>query len=245
VPRGPAPRPGGQAAGSPAAPSTRSPTGSSAQHAESFSLPPEFSVIDPADMPTCWTPAGRSTAWSALQRRAPRAPVCADVYTALREHPDDGGRRWSAPASPGARTSPTSWPDCSAAMSRTSGGHGLVDFDDLLLLWRAALADPGAGPVLRGMFDAVLVDEYQDVNALQADIVRLLQPGRRRPDLRRRRRPGHLRLPRRRPGAPAPAVRHLSRICTSCGWSVTTGPASGAAAGQCGAPAVRRASSST
>jgi hypothetical protein len=24
--------------------------------------------------------------------------------------------------------------------------HGLVDFDDLLLLWRAALADPAAGP---------------------------------------------------------------------------------------------------
>jgi DNA helicase II / ATP-dependent DNA helicase PcrA len=55
-------------------------------------------------------------------------------------------------------------------------GHGLVDFDDLLLLWRAALADAGTGPVLRGMFDAVLVDEYQDVNAVQADIVRLLRP---------------------------------------------------------------------
>jgi DNA helicase-2/ATP-dependent DNA helicase PcrA len=54
--------------------------------------------------------------------------------------------------------------------------HGLVDFDDLLLLWRAALADPAAGPVLRGMFDAVLVDEYQDVNTIQADIVRLLMP---------------------------------------------------------------------
>ena len=54
--------------------------------------------------------------------------------------------------------------------------HGLVDFDDLLLLWQAALADPAAGPVLRGLFDAVLVDEYQDVNAVQADIVRLLAP---------------------------------------------------------------------
>jgi DNA helicase-2/ATP-dependent DNA helicase PcrA len=30
--------------------------------------------------------------------------------------------------------------------------------------------------VLRGMFDAVLVDEYQDVNTVQASIVRLLQP---------------------------------------------------------------------
>ncbi len=54
--------------------------------------------------------------------------------------------------------------------------HALVDFDDLLLLWRAALADPAAGPALRGLFDAVLVDEYQDVNAVQAEIVRLLRP---------------------------------------------------------------------
>ena len=45
-----------------------------------------------------------------------------------------------------------------------------------MLLWQAALADPVAGPVLRGMFDAVLVDEYQDVNTVQASIVRLLQP---------------------------------------------------------------------
>ena len=62
--------------------------------------------------------------------------------------------------------------------------HGLVDFDDLLLLWRAALADVAAGPALRGLFDAVLVDEYQDVNAVQAEIVRLLRPGRRRADVR-------------------------------------------------------------
>ena len=51
-----------------------------------------------------------------------------------------------------------------------------MDFDDLLLLWRAALADEAAGPALRGLFGAVLVDEYQDVNAVQADIVRLLRP---------------------------------------------------------------------
>src|SRR5262249_62411205 len=54
--------------------------------------------------------------------------------------------------------------------------HNLFDFDALLLLWRAALADASAGVALRGLFDAVLVDEYQDVNAVQAEIVRLLRP---------------------------------------------------------------------
>jgi hypothetical protein len=41
--------------------------------------------------------------------------------------------------------------------------------------------DPGAGPVLRGMFDAVLVDEYQDVNAVQASRPAHPLPAPRRP----------------------------------------------------------------
>ena len=53
----------------------------------------------------------------------------------------------------------------------------LCDFDDLLLLVRAiGGTDIGRG-VLAGLFDHVLVDEYQDVNGLQADIVGLLRPG--------------------------------------------------------------------
>ncbi len=73
----------------------------------------------------------------------------------------------------------------------------VLDYDDLLLFWRGLLADPAAGARVRERFDHVLVDEYQDTNALQADIVSLLRPGRQRRHLRGRRRPGHLRLPRR------------------------------------------------
>ncbi|MDQ6784496.1 MAG: ATP-dependent helicase [Actinomycetota bacterium] len=47
----------------------------------------------------------------------------------------------------------------------------LLDFDDLLLFWRAATAHPTMGPVLAGLYDHVLVDEYQDTNGVQADIV--------------------------------------------------------------------------
>jgi len=49
--------------------------------------------------------------------------------------------------------------------------NNVVDFDDLLLLWRALLDHPTVGPQLRGQFDHVLVDEYQDVNTVQADLV--------------------------------------------------------------------------
>ncbi|HEX3394387.1 MAG TPA: ATP-dependent helicase [Acidimicrobiales bacterium] len=50
----------------------------------------------------------------------------------------------------------------------------LLDYDDLLLCWRAMGAIPG---LLSGLFDHVLVDEYQDTNAVQADILAALRPG--------------------------------------------------------------------
>jgi DNA helicase-2/ATP-dependent DNA helicase PcrA len=59
---------------------------------------------------------------------------------------------------------------------RHKESHHVLDYDDLLLFWRGMLADPALGDVIRERFDAVLVDEYQDTNALQADIVSLLRP---------------------------------------------------------------------
>ncbi len=53
----------------------------------------------------------------------------------------------------------------------------LLDFDDLLLYWRAAALDPAAGPALARAFDHVLIDEYQDTNLLQVDVVRSLHAG--------------------------------------------------------------------
>jgi DNA helicase-2/ATP-dependent DNA helicase PcrA len=56
-------------------------------------------------------------------------------------------------------------------------GQQLCDFDDLLLLVRALGGSEVGRGVLAGLFDHVLVDEYQDVNALQADLVGQLRPG--------------------------------------------------------------------
>jgi DNA helicase-2/ATP-dependent DNA helicase PcrA len=53
--------------------------------------------------------------------------------------------------------------------------RSMLDFDDLLLFWRA-LGQGSGGELLAGLFDHVLVDEFQDTNALQADIVALLRP---------------------------------------------------------------------
>jgi DNA helicase-2/ATP-dependent DNA helicase PcrA len=170
------------------------------QHAESFSLPPQFTILDPGDTvdildalrpdhglaDTGLAGAGQAGPRPAETRlagpgragpgqRAPRAAACADIYT-----------RCVNTGRPVSEVVTASFPWCAPFTSQLAGlfrsytarkrARHLLDFDDLLLLWQAALADPVAGPVLRGMFDAVLVDEYQDVNTVQASIVRLLQP---------------------------------------------------------------------
>jgi DNA helicase-2/ATP-dependent DNA helicase PcrA len=145
------------------------------EHAESFSLPPEFTVIDPADMADLLDARRVDHGLAGTQRRTPRAAVCADIYSRCVNTQKTvaevvhGGFPWCAEYT-------SQLAELFRGYVAHKRGHGLVDFDDLLLLWRAALANPAAGPVLRGMFDAVLVDEYQDVNAVQADIVRLLAP---------------------------------------------------------------------
>ncbi len=48
--------------------------------------------------------------------------------------------------------------------------HNVLDYDDLLLYWRALLDSPAADAV-RGLFDHVLVDEFQDTNRIQGDIL--------------------------------------------------------------------------
>ncbi|MFA4954257.1 MAG: UvrD-helicase domain-containing protein [Patescibacteria group bacterium] len=46
-----------------------------------------------------------------------------------------------------------------------------MDFDDLLTNWLAIFSHPEVGPGLAGRFRYVLVDEYQDTNAIQAALV--------------------------------------------------------------------------
>ncbi|MCA9015852.1 MAG: ATP-dependent helicase, partial [Planctomycetaceae bacterium] len=54
--------------------------------------------------------------------------------------------------------------------------QNILDYDDLLLFWHALAADPAGGKLLRGQFEAILVDEYQDTNVLQSGILKNLSP---------------------------------------------------------------------
>jgi DNA helicase-2/ATP-dependent DNA helicase PcrA len=55
--------------------------------------------------------------------------------------------------------------------------RNVLDYDDLLLFWRALLVAPSVGSQVRSRFDHVLVDEFQDTNPIQADIVHAFGDG--------------------------------------------------------------------
>jgi DNA helicase-2/ATP-dependent DNA helicase PcrA len=52
----------------------------------------------------------------------------------------------------------------------------VLDYDDLLLYWAKMMEIPEIASLVARRFDHVLVDEYQDTNALQAGILKQLKP---------------------------------------------------------------------
>lgn len=52
----------------------------------------------------------------------------------------------------------------------------VLDYDDLLLYWAQMVAEPALAAEIGARFEHILVDEYQDTNALQASILLALKP---------------------------------------------------------------------
>jgi DNA helicase II / ATP-dependent DNA helicase PcrA len=146
-----------------------------AEHSSALGLP-SVSVIDPGDVTDLIDLMREEfglTA-SASRDRLPRAATIADIYSRA-VNTDRPARQVIA------RDYPWVEPHADAVMALLRAfvdrkrQRGLLDFDDLLLTWRALLDDPSAGERLRGRWDHVLVDEFQDVNAIQVDIVTRLR----------------------------------------------------------------------
>ncbi len=136
---------------------------------------PAVSVLDPADAATLMELVCDEQGLGGTDVRLPRPAVLVDAYSRavntgrpLRSVLDEQFP-WCAPHA-----------DALTGVMRgyvaRKRSRGLLDFDDLLLGWRALLLDATAGAALRALWDHVLVDEYQDVNQVQVDIVRALRP---------------------------------------------------------------------
>ena len=144
-------------------------------HAESLGLPPAPSVLDGSDATDLMDLLRHDHDLTGTRMRFPTAATLVDVYS-----------RAVNTARPAREVISAEFPWCDPHTEQILGlfrdymarkrAQGLLDFDDLLLAWRSMLTDPILGPAMAARWDHVLVDEYQDVNQVQVDIVRLLRP---------------------------------------------------------------------
>ena len=145
------------------------------RHAGRIGLDPGFSVLDRGDAADLIDVARHELGLSKTEKRFPRKDTCLAIYShrvntgaALRATLDVVFP-WCA-----------QWEDELARLFRNYVERKLasqaLDYDDLLLYWEAIMADPSLAADIGGLFDHVLVDEYQDTNALQARILKALRP---------------------------------------------------------------------
>ena len=128
-----------------------------------------FTVIDRADTESMFGMLRSDLGFSRSKTRFPRKETIASVYS-----------RVVNSQTPLGETLESRYPWCASHgdalkelfthYTERKRESNVVDYDDLLVFWRALMTSEAAG-VVRDRFDQVLVDEYQDTNLLQADIL--------------------------------------------------------------------------
>jgi len=139
-------------------------------HGRTLGIRPDFTVMDQADAADLMNLIRDELGHSAKDRRFPPKQTLAAIY--------------SRTVNAGARLAEvldTAFPWCRQEIEGIRSifrrytsrklEHNVLDYDDLLLMWRALARAPETRTRLAGMFDHILVDEYQDTNVLQADIL--------------------------------------------------------------------------
>jgi len=145
------------------------------EYAPVLGLEPSFSVLDRGDAADLMDLVRQELGFSKKEKRFPRKDTCLAIYS----HRVNAGQ-------PLARTLEQSFPWCSEwedELTRlyrryveVKQSQQVLDYDDLLLYWKILVQEPQVAAELGARFDHVLIDEYQDTNALQAEIVHAMKP---------------------------------------------------------------------
>jgi ATP-dependent DNA helicase UvrD/PcrA len=138
---------------------------------------PDFTVLDQADAADLMSLIRSDLGLGGGDRRFPRKETLAAIYSRT----VNAGEKltvvlkrsfpWCVEEADGIRS-------VFRLYTERKRGQNVLDYDDLLLWWRALVSGPGTGDRVRSLFEHVLVDEYQDTNALQADVLAAMwRPG--------------------------------------------------------------------
>jgi len=144
-------------------------------YAPQLGLDPSFTVIDRGDAADLLDTLREEQCLASRDRRFPRKDTCLAIYS----HRVNSGRLL-------AETLQSQYPWCAEWEDALTGlfrayvarkqRDGILDYDDLLLYWNLLMSEPELARHVGAQFDHVLVDEYQDTNALQGGILQNLRP---------------------------------------------------------------------
>ncbi|MBI4138786.1 ATP-dependent helicase [Candidatus Uhrbacteria bacterium] len=144
--------------------------------ASSAGYAPTFTILDQEDSRLLMKAVMKEAKYDVTSRRFPSPAVLQDIISftrnTLRNIPDVLGERY-----PQHEPLSSEIEELARLYAERKRAAQAMDFDDLLHNWLLLLAHPEIGMALREKFQHILVDEYQDTNALQARIVRGLAEG--------------------------------------------------------------------
>jgi len=142
------------------------------RYGESAGLPKDFTIMDQGDSEDLMQLSRAQLGYAAKSRRFPKKETLQYVYS---RHINT-----AIPVDDILREEYPQFVDYLEDFARIYADYtarkqdrNLVDYDDLLLFWALMVeASPELAGRIAGMYDHVLVDEYQDTNVLQARILR-------------------------------------------------------------------------
>jgi len=144
-------------------------------HAESVGLTPSFTVLDRSDSEDLINLLRDQLGFPRKSKRFPKKATCLAIYShavnaqATVEETLTANFPWCE-----------QWNDELRALFRAyveaKQTRNVLDYDDLLLYWHQMMTEPALAARVGSRFDHVLVDEYQDTNALQAAVLIGLRP---------------------------------------------------------------------
>ena len=144
-------------------------------HAASIGLEPAFSILDRSDTADLMDIVRDELGYSHTRSRFPKKGTCVAIYSHV---VNNGVALHDALA----QTFPwcLEWEDqlkrLFGAFVAAKQKQAVLDYDDLLLYWARMMEATELARLAASRFDYVLVDEYQDTNALQASILLALKP---------------------------------------------------------------------
>ncbi len=145
-------------------------------HARSVGIAENFTVADRTDAEDLLNELRGELQLDQGEVRFPRKATCLSIYSRCvnAQEPVDVALKSSFPW---CMSYPEQLKQLFRAYVERKQQQSVLDYDDLLLYWHHLMEDELLAQEVGRRFDAVLVDEYQDTNALQASILPRLCPG--------------------------------------------------------------------